>query len=240
MTTYNKHDPKSIQKMFGSIAKQYDRTNAILSLQMHRYWNRQLILMTLSKKAPKTYLDLCCGTGEISLNYLKNCSTPCEAYLLDFCPEMLIYAQERANKLHPRGNKISYLQADAQEIPLLNESIDCATMAYGIRNIADPQKCFREVFRVLRSEGKIGILELTQPQNPLLKIGHSLYLNTVVPLMGKMITSNREAYQYLCNSIKAFVRPLELEKMLKEAGFKKTQIKPIQGGIATILLAEKD
>lgn len=237
MTSYNKNDPASIQKMFGSIAKQYDRTNAILSLQMHKYWNRQLINMTLTNN-PRHYLDLCSGTGEISLNYLKNCSSPCEAYLLDFCSEMLFFAQERAKKLDLH-HKISYLHADAQEIPLSNESMDCMTMAYGIRNIPDTNKCFSEIYRVLKKDGKVGILELTQPRNPILKAGHSLYLKTFIPLMGKWVTSNQDAYQYLCNSIKSFVQPQDLEKMLKTTGFKKTQIKPLMGGIATILLAQK-
>ena len=235
---YNKHDPHSIQKMFGSIAKQYDRTNAILSLQMHRYWNRCLIEMTLEKK-PATYVDLCCGTGEISLSYLKNSTISCEAYLLDFCPEMLSCAKERAKALPAAHHQITYLQADAQEIPLTDESIECATMAYGIRNISNPMKCFNEIYRILNKGGKVGILELTQPKNRFLKAGHTLYLHTVIPLMGKWVASNRDAYQYLCNSIESFVHPQELEKMLKQVGFKNTVVKPFMGGIATILVAEK-
>ncbi len=239
MTPYNKNDPKSIQKMFGSIAKQYDRTNALLSLQMHRYWNRQLIKYTLLEKTPQTYLDLCCGTGEISLNYLKKHSSPCEATLLDFCPEMLHYAQERALKLNLHPHKLTYLQADAQKIPLAKETIDCATMAYGIRNIPDPQKCLEESYRVLKKNGILGILELTQPKNPFLRAGHKLYLNTMIPLLGRWVTSNQDAYQYLCNSIQSFVKPHELTMMLMSAGFKKTQVIPLMGGVATLLIAEK-
>lgn len=238
MTLYSKNDPNSIQKMFGSIANQYDRTNAILSLQMHRYWNRKLIEVTLLQKTVQSYLDLCCGTGEISLNYLQNCSVPCNAYLLDFCPEMLSFAKERA-KSNPHNHAITYLQADAQEIPLTDESIDCITIAYGIRNIPDPKRCFNETYRVLKNSGRVGILELTQPQNPILKAGHTLYLNAIIPLVGKLITSNRDAYQYLCNSIKSFVKPKELESMLKHSGFKETQVIPLMGGIATLILTEK-
>lgn len=238
MTTYNKNDSESFKKMFSSIAKQYDRNNAILSLQMHKYWNRCLIETTLKKNAPQSYLDLCCGTGEIALNYLKYCSSPVNTYLLDFCPEMLSLARERAEKLtHP--HQISYIHADAQDIPLEKETIDGVTMAYGIRNIPHPNKCFSEVYRVLKSGGKIGILELTSPRHPILKMGHSLYLNFVVPLLGKLITSNGDAYQYLCNSIEAFIQPQELEKILIANGFKKITIKPLMGGIATIFLAEK-
>lgn len=239
MRPYDKNDPCSIQKMFGTIAKRYDRTNAILSLQMHRYWNRQLIKETLTNKPPCTYLDLCCGTGEISLKYLQATPVPCEAYLLDFCPEMLFYAQERAEKNHSYPHKITYLQADAQEIPLPNESMDSITMAYGIRNIPNPKKCFHEIHRILKSRGRFGLLELTEPQNGFLKAGHSLYLKSVLPIIGKLVTSNREAYQYLCNSIKNFVKPHELEKMLIDVGFKTATVKPLMGGIATLILVDK-
>lgn len=238
MNVYNKNDPESIQKMFGSIAKSYDRTNAVLSFQMHRYWNWQLIRTTLLKSKPRTYLDLCCGTGEISINYLKKISDPSETYLLDFCPEMLAVAKERAKNL-TTSHKITFLHADAQEIPLPDQSIDCITMAYGIRNIPNQKKCFNEIFRVLRKNGSLGILDLTQPQNPFLKTGHSFYLNHVVPVMGKWVTSNQEAYQYLCRSIKSFAKPEELKKMLEESGFKTPFIKNLMGGIATILVAQK-
>lgn len=237
--TYNKHNPESIKKMFGSIAKNYDHTNALLSFQMHRYWNRSLIEMTLTEKKPITYVDLCCGTGEISLNYLKNATTACEAYLLDFCPEMLDCAKQRAKKLPALHHQITYLHADAQSIPLASNLIECVTMAYGIRNISDPIQCFTEIYRILLKNGKLGILELTQPKNTVLKIGHTLYLNTVIPLLGKWATSNGEAYQYLCNSIKTFVQPQDLKLMLAQVGFKNIEIKPIFGGVATILLAEK-
>lgn len=237
MIPYNKNNPQSIQKMFGSIARQYDRTNALLSLQMHRYWNYQLIKTIIKKPHSMTYLDLCCGTGEIALKYLEKKSS-CQAYLLDFCPEMLACAKDRLKKLSPL-HSISYLEADAQEIPLPSNSIDNATMAYGIRNIPNPQRCFHEIYRVLKEEGTIGILELTQPQNRLLRLGHHLYLTTLVPRLGKILTANHEAYQYLCNSIKTFSHPLELEKLLKNAGFKKTFVKPLMGGVATILIAQK-
>lgn len=239
MTPYNKQEPATIQKMFGSIASQYDKTNAILSLRMHHSWNRRLIEKASVFKNPHSYLDICCGTGEISLNYLKNCPSSCEAYLLDFCPEMLEVAKRRATELKISDRKISYLPADAQQIPLIKESMDLITMAYGIRNIANPQQSIEEMYRVLKNPGKVLILELTQPKNFLLRAGHALYLNTFVPLAGKWVTSNREAYQYLCNSIKSFVQVHELESMLKVAGFKNVLSTPLMGGVATLFSGEK-
>ncbi len=239
MMTYKKDDPKSIQNMFGTIASQYDRTNAVLSFQMHRIWNRELVKKVIGTSYPENVLDLCCGTGEIAFNYLKNRTGSCEAFMLDFCPEMLDCAKAKAGQMHMERHLIHYLQADAQEIPLPNNSIECATMAYGIRNIKDPQKSAKEVYRVLKPGATFGILELTQPSNRMLRMGHSLYLRYALPVLGKLLTSNQDAYSYLCNSIHTFIPPEKLVGVLEAAGFKDVQSHPMMGGIATIITGKK-
>lgn len=237
--TYRKDNPTSIQNMFGSIAKKYDRTNAILSLQMHRYWNSQLIHQVTDAHNPESMLDLCAGTGEIAFSYLKKSKQPKKIYLLDFCEEMLQCARLKGQSDAFSPHKISYIQADAQSIPLDSESVHSATVAYGIRNIQNPKKCIDEVYRVLKPGGAFGILELTQPKNPILKFGHQAYLKGILPLVGRLITSNKQAYEYLCNSINAFVKPDVLEAFLKESGFIQTMKKPLAGGIATIIYGKK-
>lgn len=236
---YRKDDPKSIQNMFGSIAKRYDRTNAILSFQMHRFWNSQLLTQVTDAHNPESLLDLCCGTGEIGLSYLKKSKQPRKIYMLDFCEEMLECAKIKGQSPIFKQHQISYIQADAQLIPLKNEAVHSATVAYGIRNIQDPKKCIDEVFRVLKPGGSFGILELTQPSNRILQVGHKIYLKVVLPVIGRLLTSNQQAYEYLCNSINSFVKPKELESMLKEAGFVQTLQKPLAGGIATIIYGKK-
>lgn len=236
---YDKNNPESIKSLFGSIAKQYDRTNAIISFNMHRFWNFCLVKSVLSGKEPKRYLDLCCGTGEIALPFLNKQKTSWETHLLDFCPEMLEVAKLRAEKLKVNHHNISYHQADAQEIPLKDASIDRITMAYGIRNIPNPDKCFKDIYRVLDKGGQVAILELTKPKNSVLRVAHSFYLTACLPIIGKLATSNKEAYQYLCDSVKSFTEPELLEYKLKNIGFKKTTIIPLIGGIATIIRAEK-
>ena len=239
MMTYKKEDPQSIQKMFGTIAEQYDRTNAVLSFQMHRIWNRELVRKVVGSSYPENMLDLCCGTGEIAFNYLQNRTGSCEAFMLDFCPEMLACAKNKALQRHLDRHLIHYLQADAQEIPLPSQSIECATMAYGIRNVADPLKSAKEVHRVLKSGGKFGILELTQPKNKVLRFGHSVYLKYALPVLGKFLTSNQEAYNYLCNSIHTFIPPEKLMSILEDAGFRQVECHPMSSGIATIITAIK-
>ncbi len=236
---YRKDHPESIQKMFGSIAKEYDRTNAVLSLQMHRFWNNQLLHHLSDAHNRESLLDLCAGTGEITFSYLKKSKSPQKVYMLDFCEEMLGCARLKANQPIFKQHDISYIQADAQAIPLENECVQCVSVAYGIRNIHDPKKAIEEVFRVLKPGGSFAILELTEPKNRLLKIGHRFYLKAVLPVIGKFLTSNKEAYEYLCNSIKSFVKPEKLETMLQDAGFQQTTIKPLSGGIATIISGKK-
>jgi len=237
--TYQKNNPETIQKMFGSIAKQYDRTNAVLSFNLHRYWNQSLIKAVQSDRPMKQYLDLCAGTGEIAFTFLSQRQTPVEAFLLDFSEEMLSCAQAKEKENPFKQHRIQYIQADAQEIPLPSNSIDCVTIAYGIRNVKNPKACVEEVLRVLRPGGSFAILELTQPDNPIMKLGHKIYLKTILPVVGKVIATNKEAYRYLCNSIQAFTPPAQLESTLKEVGFEKTAQKPLTGGIATIISGSK-
>jgi demethylmenaquinone methyltransferase / 2-methoxy-6-polyprenyl-1,4-benzoquinol methylase len=234
---YNKNDPQSIQAMFDSIAKQYDRTNAVLSFCLHKHWNAALIKQTL--KSQEAFLDLCCGTGEIAFSHLKKTAVPQKAYLIDFSDGMLQCAKHRAASLKLSHHSIQYIAGDAQEIPLPHESVEAITIAYGIRNIKIPKMCLQESLRVLKKGGRLGILELTQPKNKLLRYGHQFYLKNCLPLVGKLLTSNKEAYRYLCNSIHSFIKPDELEQLMQEVGFVETTQKPLLGGIATIISGKK-
>lgn len=241
MTLYNKNAPETIQAMFGSIAKSYDRTNALLSFQLHRLWNRRLVDAVIKgSNAASCVADLCCGTGAIAFTWLKKAKPSQTAYLIDFCPEMLACAKFKADRLKlDAAHHLSYIQADVQALPLANDSIDCMTMAYGIRNVKTPLLCFQEAFRALKKGGTLGILELTEPRSAFLRFGHRLYLKAFLPTIGKLLTSDRQAYEYLSRSIGAFTKPEELAILLRQAGFGDIQITPLTGGIATLLIARK-
>lgn len=239
MGIYNKNDPETIQKMFNSIARQYDKTNAILSFRMHNLWNRTLIKKAIIPAKPEILLDLCCGTGAIAFEYLKKTQDPLKVYMLDFSEGMLEYAKLQAKKHHLDHHDIHYLQADAQVIPLLGNSVNCATIAYGIRNIKDPALCIKDVYRVLKPGGIFGILELTQPKHPFLSSTHSFYLKNLLPILGRMATSNKEAYRYLCNSIHSFIPPEHLQQIMERNGFLNIRQHSLFGGIATVLVGSK-
>jgi demethylmenaquinone methyltransferase / 2-methoxy-6-polyprenyl-1,4-benzoquinol methylase len=239
MNAYDKQQPDTIRSLFNSIARNYDKTNALLSCSLNKRWNRALIRAVLQSAKPLKFLDLCCGTGAIAFDYLKTVQTPVQAYLLDFSEEMLQCAKSAAETLKLERHQIQYLQADAQKIPLKNSEVGCVTIAYGIRNILQPQACIQEVYRVLEPGGCFGILELTRPSHPLMRLGHSLYLKIAVPCIGKLCTSNAAAYRYLKNSIRQFASPAELEEMLRQAGFSNLRCTPLFGGTATLLTAVK-
>lgn len=239
MTEYTKDNPDTIESLFSKIAPQYDRANSLMSLNLHKKWNKTLSREILSHGEPGHYLDLCSGTGEIAFTTLRSIKEPCEAFLLDFSDKMLGCAKQKSDKKELRKHRIHYLHADAQEIPLPSSSIDAVTIAYGIRNVHDPVRCIQEVYRVLKSGGTFAVLELTQPDNPVMKLGHKLYMKTFLPVVGKFVASDKQAYQYLCHSIQEFLKPKDLERILLENGFEETAIKPLSGGIATIITGKK-
>ncbi len=237
---YTQQKPETIRAMFSTIANNYDKTNQVISLRLHQRWNKQLIDAVAPKETQfNSLLDLCAGTGEVGFSWLQKQAHPKKAILLDFCQEMLDVAKKKAENLNLKNHSIDYLQADAQFIPLPDQSVDFATIAYGIRNVKEPRLCAHEVFRVLRPGGRFGILELTEPKNPFLRFAHTFYTRKVMPVLGDLLTSNGDAYRYLASSVHLFIKPDELEHVLKLSGFKKTWRQPLMGGVAHILVAEK-
>lgn len=236
---YQKDDPATIQQLFDSIATNYDRANAINSFQLYKYWNRSLVKAISSNGDDGPLLDLCCGTGDIAFCYAKRVRPSHKIHMLDFSSQMLNCARNKSNTLGIDCETFVYHHADAQKIPLPSASVSKATIAYGIRNVKDPVKCIVDVYRILKPNGYFGILELTQPENILLRIGHKAYLHTILPLIGKFVSSNREAYEYLCSSIQEFIKPKEIKNLLTQAGFQEVTISPLSCGIATLILAKK-
>lgn len=235
---YQKSAPESIQAMFASIAKEYDRANTTFSFGLHKRWNQKLI-STLGDTIGEIplLLDLCAGTGEIGLEFLAKYPHS-KAILLDFCPEMLAVAAAKGGHFGRNfQERCTLIEGDAQKLPLQNSSIDGATIAYGIRNVKEPLKCFQEVARVLKPGGHFAILELTRPTSTLLRFMHKLYLKGVLPLLGKWVAKNIDAYRYLSKSVEDFTTPDELEKILIESGLRPVKRVALMGGLSTIFVA---
>lgn len=228
---YQKTEPKTIQAMFASIAENYDRANTTFSFGLHKKWNNKLIK---SVGKADTLLDLCAGTGEIGFGFLAK-HPHARAILLDFCPEMLAVAKDKGSLFEGR---YTLIEADAQQLPLEDHSVDAATISYGIRNVKEPLKCFKEVARVLKPGGHFAILELTRPTSSLFRLSHKAYLKFCLPLLGKLAAKNIDAYRYLSKSVEDFASPQELEKALREAHLMPVKNIPLMGGLSTIFISK--
>lgn len=232
MPEYTKQSPETISSLFDTIARDYDRGNALISFSLHRLWNRALV-SALQEKKPKVFADLCGGTGAITARLCKNFSIE-KSYIVDFSKGMLKIAQESLSHL-----PIETLAADVSQIPLKDQSIDAAAMAYGIRNVKNRPLAFKEAYRILKEGGTFAILELTRPQNPLLRLMHKAYLSAALPLIGKLVTKNKEAYSYLSNSVKEFVPAQTLVEEISNAGFIDISVRPMSLGAVTLITASK-
>lgn len=219
--------PIDLQRTFDDIAPWYDPLNFILSWGAHILWNRKLLTLL---GHTNHLLDLCSGTGIVAVNFLKKHQRS-QATMIDFSAMMLHYAKKKHKHL---AHRFQCIQADIQQLPLPNNFTDAVTLAYGLRNLKTPQRCFQEIYRVLSDHGRIGILELTSPSSRWVRFFHRLYLNYVVPNVGKWVSKHHQAYQYLKDSIQALPADQELEAMFQQVGFQIKHKKKLLLGTATI------
>lgn len=196
---------RAVKSMFDSIAPRYDLLNRVMTFGMDNGWRRKAI-RSLSLRPGSTVLDVACGTGDFcrELDVLGH-----RALGIDFSMGMLRAA----------GTSAPLVQADALNLPVRTGSADAATCGFALRNVADLDRLFAELARVVRPGGRIALLEVAQPRSAVLRAGHHLYFHRVVPLIGGLL-SDREAYRYLPRST-AYLPPTEtLLQQLRASGFK--------------------
>jgi len=220
--------------MFGEIAPRYDFLNRLLSFGMDRAWRRRAIRCLDLHKGSEV-LDLCCGTGDLALAFADSGAVVCAA---DFTLPML---QTALRKEHLQPRQMCWLQADAQALPFAEGSFEAVTIAFGIRNVEDPQQGLRECQRVLRSDGRLAILEFFPIPNPVWRSLFRFYFLHVLPLLAKIVRAGRTgAYRYLPESVDNFATPAEFSLWLVEAGFVVEQNLALTGGVARLFIARKE
>lgn len=221
----------NIQNMFDALAPNYDHMNTLLSLGLHSLWNRTFVQML----GQSTHLlDLCAGTGKVALQYIR-IYPEASATLIDFSKQMLLHVQKK----HPNA-PFTYIHDDVSQLPFSTESQTTISMAYGLRNLEKPMTTLKEVYRVLKINGTFGILELTAPQpNAITHYIHKLYLNYMVPWLGKHYAHNQSAYEYLSKSIRQLPKDQALESEFLKAGLTIQKKKKLLFGTATIWILKK-
>ncbi len=224
-------------KMFDQIAKRYDLVNCLLSFGQDVAW-REEMKKHLSSKDNFELLDIATGTGDVVLSLVKGNPHVHMAYGIDLSEGMLEIAKFKikAEGLH---SKIMIQKADAQALPFLDGTFDTVTIAFGIRNIPDLRLALLEMYRVLKKDGKLVILEFSLPSNPFVRMGHWVYLNIIVPTVGFVFSGHTSAYRYLAQTIETFPYGERFCKILRQMGFVNIQSKALMGGTATVYWAEK-
>ena len=212
----------NVQQMFDTIAGRYDLLNHVLSVGIDRWWwwRAARNFRDVLQKPKAVVLDLCCGTGDMTMALYKHRpKTKAAAPILavDFSHNMLARG---AKKFAPHN--IIPIEADALHLPLADESVDLVTSAFGFRNLANYEEGLAELFRVLRPGGQIGILECNQPDG-VVGVLYSLYFKKILPKLGGMISGDAGAYSYLPASVGRFPRPPRMKQLMVEAGFEGAQ-----------------
>ena len=217
---------ENIQQMFSTIAPTYDRANHLLSVGLDRsWWNRTArALRPILQRPEAVVLDLCCGTGDMTLALDKHRPRPSTdngqrtavspILALDFSHTMLTLAARKF-----AGRNIVSIEADALHLPLADASVDLVTSAFGFRNLTSYPDGLRELYRVLRPGGEIAILECNQPGG-LVGWLYSSYFHHILPVAGGLISGKRRAYAYLPDSVMKFPRPPQMKALIAAAGFK--------------------
>ncbi len=220
-----------IRQMFNEIAEKYDLYNHTLSLGIDRYWRKKGIL-SLKNIAPEKVLDIATGTGDLALEaYFR--LHPETVTGIDISEKMMEIGKQKIAAAGLSG-KIEFLWQDCSELSFDDNTFDAVTVAFGIRNFENLDKGLREILRVLRPQGKFMILELSVPEQFLIKQAYLLYSKYIMPIVGQLISGNKHAYDYLPKSIAAFPQNTELAAILQKNGFVEVTYKKLTGGICTL------
>lgn len=223
-----------VHAQFERIAAKYDLTNDVISFGMHRLWKEkavQLLLKNATEQgiANKSFLDVCCGTGDLSLRIASRLQSSDSVTGLDFSANMLDCARQRGNKSSP-SCKLSWVEGDAQNLPFGQDKFDGAIISFGLRNLTDLPRGIAEMTRVVKPGGLVLNLDLGEAKGPIFAPLFSIHFDMVVPLIGAVLQNDKKAYTYLPESRTTYPKPEGISKIFAEAGLVDVKHVSIAGG----------
>ncbi|MCC9640937.1 bifunctional demethylmenaquinone methyltransferase/2-methoxy-6-polyprenyl-1,4-benzoquinol methylase UbiE [Rhodopirellula sp. JC740] len=234
-----------VREMFRQIAPRYDAMNHLLSLNVDKWWRRKAV-QTLNMDGDAPILDLCCGTGDLAIAIADAAGPDIQVIGSDFCHAMLEIARGKEDKRTRDASggsgrhTIPFLEADSMALPFDNDSFQCVTVAFGLRNIADTDQGLSEMTRVCQPGGQVMVLEFSQPTLPVLKQAYNFYFRHVLPRIGQWMARNdKSAYEYLPESVGQFPCGEALAERMRGVGLENVTFRPLTLGVATIYLGEK-
>lgn len=227
-----------IQQIFDRIAPVYDRFNDLLSLGQHRIWKKMALRWCEPQQGEK-WLDLCCGSGDMTALLAQRVAPNGQAIGVDFSSELLAIAEKKAKNYAPKVQKVlTWQQGNVLSLPFADNSFDGATLSYGLRNVANIPQCLSELHRVLKDQAKAAILDFHRPSDQMMQTFQDFYLDrVVVPLADRFKMTDE--YAYIAPSLARFPIGSEQVKLAKAAGFTQATHYAIANGLMGILVLQK-
>lgn len=232
-----------VRQMFGRIAGRYDLLNHLLSCGIDRYWRRRTVRLvpphSQAGSRPLPILDVCTGTGDLALAYDRAARGQTQIVAADFCHEMLAIGREKA-RAAGAADRITFIEADAQALPLPNDTFQIACVAFGLRNVADTDRGLAEMVRVVAAGGRVAILEFSMPTRQPFRVLYGWYFRQVLPRIGALVSGDSQgAYTYLPESVGEFPQGEALCERMRTAGLADVRRYPLTMGVATLYVGRK-
>lgn len=221
-----------VRGVFDSVASRYDLMNDLMSAGIHRFWKRFTIELSAVRPG-QTVLDIAGGTGDLAAKFSRLVGSEGRVILSDINDSMLRVGRDRLIDSGAVGN-LHTMQCDAQYLPFPDESIDCITIAFGLRNVTDKDRALSEMERVLKPGGRLLVLEFSKPTHPLLEKAYDAYSFRVLPLMGQLVANDADSYRYLAESIRKHPDQETLLAMMEDAGLVNCEFHNMTGGIVAV------
>ena len=225
-----------VRGMFNDIAPTYDRLNHILSFDVDKLWRKRVVRI-VRKLGAKHIMDMATGTGDLAIAMAKKIEGT-TIYGADFSSEMLAVAKQKIEHLG-LSERISLTECNAENIPLEDEAVDLATVAFGVRNFEHQREALTEMKRTIRKGGHLVVLEFSNPKCGFVRWCYRLYSHYILPAIGRLVSKHSTAYTYLPESIDQFASPEKFSALLQEVGFDRIERKSQSLGIAHIYIAHK-
>ena len=224
-----------VRQMFSDISPQYDRLNRIMSLNQDQKWRRRTVKSLVKEQL---IVDLCAGTGDMSLALLEDNAFQGEIVLVDFNRDMLQLAQAKLSKAG-FGNRVSYLVADVENLPFKNNAFAGAMQGFALRNLENLERFFSETLRVVKPDKMVSFLEIAHPENKTFQKLFYFYFYNLLPRFTTILTGNGRAYRWLPQSLKEFPLQSEVIEMMSRSGFQKADYENLAGGMVACYQGRK-
>jgi len=224
-----------VDNVFHSVARRYDLMNDLMSGGLHRAWKDALVTAVNPPKSERNFdvLDLAGGTGDVAFRIVDAAGHGTRVTVCDINADMLEVGRKRAAARGLDGI-VMFEQGNAEQLAYPDRSFDCVTVAFGIRNVPRIEQALDEAYRVLKIGGRFLCLEFSSVDVPGVDVLYELYSFQVIPRVGEMVTGDRDAYQYLVESIRKFPKPKAYARTIEAAGFRRVSFTPMTGGVVAL------